>query len=85
MWRSLVAHLLWEQGVGSSNLPIPTNLPGVLHTAAIHLVQGASDLGELRAIADLLGHSPEMLVNTHAHAIRQSQSAVVERIGRRTT
>ncbi len=24
MWRSLVAHLLWEQGVGSSNLPIPT-------------------------------------------------------------
>ena len=26
MWRSQVAHLLWEQGVGSSNLPIPTNL-----------------------------------------------------------
>ena len=24
MWRSLAAHLLWEQGVGSSNLPIPT-------------------------------------------------------------
>jgi hypothetical protein len=24
MWRSQVAHLLWEQGVGSSNLPIPT-------------------------------------------------------------
>ena len=23
-WRSLVAHLLWEQGVGSSNLPGPT-------------------------------------------------------------
>ena len=23
-WRSLVAHLLWEQGVGSSNLPVPT-------------------------------------------------------------
>ena len=25
MWRSLAAHLLWEQGVGSSNLPIPTS------------------------------------------------------------
>ena len=24
MWRSLAAHLLWEQGVGSSNLPFPT-------------------------------------------------------------
>ena len=23
-WRSSVAHLLWEQGVGSSNLPVPT-------------------------------------------------------------
>ena len=26
-WRSLVAHLLWEQRVGSSNLSAPTNLP----------------------------------------------------------
>ena len=24
MWRSQVAHLLWEQGVGGSNPPIPT-------------------------------------------------------------
>jgi hypothetical protein len=24
-WRSLVAHLLWEQGVASSNLAVPTN------------------------------------------------------------
>ena len=24
VWRSLVAHLLWEQGVGSSNLSTPT-------------------------------------------------------------
>ena len=27
-WRSLVAHLLWEQGVGSSNLPVPTKSVG---------------------------------------------------------
>jgi hypothetical protein len=26
MWRSLVAHLLWEQGVGGSNPLIPTTL-----------------------------------------------------------
>ena len=25
-WRSLVAHLLWEQGVASSNLAVPTSL-----------------------------------------------------------
>ncbi len=23
-WRSLVAHLLWEQGAGGSNPPVPT-------------------------------------------------------------
>ena len=26
MWRSLVAHLLWEQGVAGSNPAIPTTL-----------------------------------------------------------
>lgn len=35
------------------------------HTAATHMVQQATDLGELRAIADILGHSPEMLMNTY--------------------
>ena len=25
VWRSLVAHLLWEQGVGGSNPSTPTN------------------------------------------------------------
>ena len=45
--------------------------------------QAANDVGELRAIADLLGHSPEMLMNTYAHALPQSRSAVVDRIGQR--
>ena len=43
------------------------------------MVQGATDLGELRAIADLLGHSPEMLMNTYAHALPQSQSTIAWR------
>ena len=47
------------------------------------MVQGATDVGELRAIADLLGHSPEMLMNTYAHTLPNSQAAVVERISRR--
>jgi len=55
---------------------------GLRHTAATHMVQGANDLGELRAIADLLGHSPEMLMNTYAHALPNSQAAVVERLRR---
>jgi len=56
---------------------------GLRHTAATHMVSTAKDLGELRAIADILGHSPEMLLNVYAHALPQSQSAVVDRIGRR--
>ena len=58
---------------------------GLRHTAATHMVQGARDVGELRAIADLLGHSPEMLMNTYAHVLPQSQTAVVDRISRRNT
>ena len=27
-WRSLVAHLVWDQGVASSNLAVPTNFIG---------------------------------------------------------
>ncbi len=70
--------------VDNAGLPRLTS-HGLRHTAATHMVQGARDVGELRAIADLLGHSPEMLMNTYAHALPQSQSAVVERIGRRNT
>lgn len=55
---------------------------GLRHTAASHMVQSARDLGELRAIADLLGHSPEMLMNTYAHALPNSQAAIVARLRR---
>jgi integrase len=55
---------------------------GLRHTAATHMVQSSNDLGELRAIADLLGHSPEMLMNTYAHALPNSQAAVVDRLRR---
>jgi len=58
---------------------------GLRHTAATHMVQQANDLGELRATADMLGHSPEMLMNTYAHALPNSQLAVADRIGRRST
>ena len=36
-----------------------------INTAATHMVQGARDVGELRAIADLLGHSVEIAANRH--------------------
>jgi len=71
-----------ERFVESAELPRLTS-HGLRHTAATHMVQQASDLGELRAIADILGHSPEMLMNTYAHALPNSQLAVVNRIGRR--
>jgi len=69
--------------VDNAGLPRLTS-HGLRHTAATHMVQGARDVGELRAIADLLGHSPEMLLNTYAHVLPQSQTAVVDRISRRT-
>jgi integrase len=56
---------------------------GLRHTAATHMVAGATDIGQLRAIADILGHSPDMLMKTYAHAMPQSTVAVVERIGDR--
>lgn len=71
-----------ERFVESAELPRLTS-HGLRHTAATHMVQQANDLGELRAIADILGHSPEMLMNTYAHALPSSQLAVVDRIGRR--
>lgn len=58
---------------------------GLRHTAATHMVRNAADVGELRAIADLLGHSPEMLMNTYAHVLPNSQLAVVERLASRHT
>ncbi len=44
-WRSLVAHLLWEQRVGSSNLPAPTITPLEHHgcTGAQRALSGAGD------------------------------------------
>ncbi len=56
---------------------------GLRHTAATHMVRGAADVGELRAIADVLGHSPEMLLRIYAHALPESTRAVTDRIARR--
>ncbi len=56
---------------------------GLRHTAATHMVRQATDLGELRAVADILGHSPDMLMRTYAHALPDSLRAVSDRIGER--
>ena len=56
---------------------------GVRHTEATHMVQQATDLGELRAIAYILCRSPEMLMNTYAYALPISQLSVVDRIANR--
>ena len=57
---------------------------GLRHTAATHMVAGATDIGQLRAIADILGHSPDMLMKTYAHAMPTSTSAVVRGIAERS-
>ena len=56
---------------------------GLRHTAATPMVRHASDIGEIRAAADLLGHSPDMLMRTYAHALPESISAVTEKIAER--
>jgi integrase len=70
-----------ERIVKNTGLPRLTS-HGLRHTAATHMVSNAGDVGELRAIADILGHSPEMLLNTYSHALPRSQSAVVARLER---
>ena len=57
---------------------------GLRHTAATHMVRQARDAGELRAVADVLGHSPDMLMKTYAHALPDSIRAVADRIGARS-
>jgi integrase len=57
---------------------------GLRHTAATHMVRGARDVGELRAVADVLGHSPDMLMKVYAHALPESRRAVADRIAART-
>jgi hypothetical protein len=47
------------------------------------MVAAATDVGQLRAIADILGHSPDMLMKTYAHAMPASTSAVVRGIADR--
>lgn len=56
---------------------------GLRHTAATHMVAEAKDLGELRAVADILGHSPEILLRIYAHALPATLQAVADRIGSR--
>lgn len=56
---------------------------GLRHTAATHMVRHAGDIGEIRAAADLLGHSPDMLMRTYAHALPDSVRTVTDKIGER--
>lgn len=57
---------------------------GLRHTAATHMVRHANDLGQLRAIADILGHSPEMLMRVYAHTLPESLRAVSDGVGQRS-
>jgi len=56
---------------------------GLRHTAATHMVRYATDLGEIRAAADILGHSPDMLMKTYAHVMPESLRTVTDKIGQR--
>jgi integrase len=57
---------------------------GLRHTAATHMVRHASDLGEIRAAADILGHSPDMLMRTYAHVMPESIRTVTDKIEQRS-
>jgi integrase len=57
---------------------------GLRHTAATHMMQGTKDYSEFRAIADIAGHSPEMLLKVYAHTLPSAMQAVTSRVGRRS-
>ena len=48
------------------------------------MVASATDLGEVRAAAEILGHSPEMLMTTYAHAMPAALRSVTAKIGARS-
>lgn len=48
------------------------------------MVRHAADVGEIRAAAEVLGHSPDMLMRTYAHALPESVRTVTEKIGQRS-
>jgi integrase len=73
-----------ERLISRADLPRLTS-HGLRHTAATHMVANATDLGEVRAAAELLGHSPEMLMHTYAHALPVSIRTVTEKVGARST
>lgn len=62
----------------------PITSHGLRHTAATHMVAAATDLGEVRAAAEILGHSPEILMTTYAHAMPASLRTVTAKIGARS-
>ena len=68
-----------ERLVAKAGVPRLTS-HGLRHTAATHMVRHATDLGEIRAAADVLGHSPDMLMKTYAHALPESVRTVTEKI-----
>jgi integrase len=71
-----------ERLVAAAGVPRLTS-HGLRHTAATHMVRHADDVGEIRAAADLLGHSPDMLMRTYAHALPESIRTVTDKIGQR--
>jgi hypothetical protein len=49
------------------------------------MVRHASDIGEIRAAADLLGHSHDMLMRTYAHALPESVRTITDKIAQRAS
>ena len=47
------------------------------------MVRDSADVGELRAVADILGHSPDMLMKVYAHTLPESLRSVTAKIGSR--
>lgn len=72
-----------ERLVRAAGVPRLTS-HGLRHTAATHMVRHAVDIGEIRAAADLLGHSPDVLMRTYAHAMPESVRTVTDRIAKRS-
>jgi hypothetical protein len=64
---------------------IPTVMTMSAEADLIVVTANATDLGEVRAAADILGHSPEMLMKTYSHALPESIRTVTNKIGERST
>jgi short-subunit dehydrogenase len=84
VWRSLVAHLLWEQGAGGSNPLTPTTTaePPTFHGKVVFITGASSGIGAALAI-EFARQGADVALAARRHDRLEALAENVRRLGRR--